>query len=275
MDINTMGIDMDTRIRWETRMPWWFHYRRIHWRRHCHCRLCKDHKAVKKGLAMFKSQTRRTHWWGPKKDGLAKADVAPWLDTIEIQTGEARNKNKKVPSCGKNNERDGSDPFCLVETDHSIDSREASHDGVSQDTSVPDGEEPSMSSEKVSGIRDQEREALQEQDDEQGDELEDGLEQETIEQRVITKAEDRVKKVEKVLKKTIKKLEEELVAYGERIEAEQLLDEDQEYMDDKDLHRFVQGLFHDGVDTEDDGLAREDRLGRAGPLETMDEDELD
>jgi hypothetical protein len=43
------------------------------------------------------------------------------------------------------------------------------------------------------------------------------------------------------------------------------------HMDNKDLDWFVQGLFHDGVD----GLAREDRLGRAGPLETMDDDELD
>ncbi|KAF9362509.1 hypothetical protein BGX34_006011 [Mortierella sp. NVP85] len=189
-------------------------------------------------LGNVQKSNKKNAWVGTENDGLAKADVVPWLDTTE--TGEARNKDKNVPSCGKNTKGDGSDPLCLVETDHSIDNREASHDGASQDTCVPNAGEPSMSSEEVFGIQqDQEREALQ-----------------------VNRAMN--SRMDWSRRRSSKESLPRWKIVWKRIKN----------MDDKDLHQFVQDLFHDGVDTEDDGLAR-DRLGRAGPLETVDDDELD
>jgi hypothetical protein len=106
------------------------------------------------------------------------------------------------PSCGKNTEGDGSDPLCLVETDHRIDNREASHDGASryvcsQWWRAIDVERGKCVAYKIRNAR-----LFRNKMTNRAMNSRMGLEQETIEQRV----EDRVEKVEKVLRRLARNL---------------------------------------------------------------------
>ncbi|KAI8602112.1 hypothetical protein EDD21DRAFT_372737 [Dissophora ornata] len=109
-------------------------------------------------------------------------------------------------------------------------------------------------------------ESVQEQDDEQGDEKEEGAQQEVIErvQEAIAEAEERVEKAAEDLEEAIEELLEEK-------------NEDKEGQSTKrKMRRSAKDLVKggEGEDMEDDeGLRKEDRLGQAGPLETMDDEE--
>ncbi|GJJ68809.1 hypothetical protein EMPS_01155 [Entomortierella parvispora] len=153
-----------------------------------------------------------------------------------------------------------------------------------------------------------ELESIQEEEDEQGAEKEDGQEQEQLEEleaeeeAALEMAEERFEEAEEALEEAILGAEEQLREQDELLEEEQLErivegpdeeplteeellnltedeedeDEEEEDMEGEDIHRFVEGLFHDSAAdmTEyEQEYREEDRLGQGGPSETMDDEE--
>lgn len=152
-----------------------------------------------------------------------------------------------------------------------------------------------------------ELESIQEEEDEQGAEKEDGQEQEQFEEQeaeeeaALEKAEERLREADETLVEAILGAEEQLEKQEELLEEEQLKrlvegpdeepiseeelfsltegeeeEEQEEEREREDIYGFVEGLFHDGAaDMSEYELEyrEEDRLGQAGPSETMDDEE--
>ncbi|KAG0318881.1 hypothetical protein BG000_004044, partial [Podila horticola] len=136
-----------------------------------------------------------------------------------------------------------------------------------------------------------ERESIQEEDDDQGSKREDGLMIESEEERVdreeretiVATIEAEIKREEAESRKVNKdeyddeEEEEEVERMGDR-EKSTDNDNDEEEEDegasDSDMHQLVESLFQgDQEFTEEEEYRKEDRLGQAGPLETMDDEE--
>ncbi|KAF9375145.1 hypothetical protein CPB97_011676 [Podila verticillata] len=153
-----------------------------------------------------------------------------------------------------------------------------------------------------------ERESIQEEDDDQGNEKEDGSMIESEAERVdreeketiAATIEAEIKREEAESRGVDKTIEEAIEAFKEIVEEEEEEyeeeedvtseadlekvygesddeeDEEDERASDGDMHRFVEGLFlgEDGfTEEEEEEYRKEDRLGQAGPLETMDDEE--
>ncbi|KAG0086661.1 hypothetical protein BGZ92_007975 [Podila epicladia] len=110
------------------------------------------------------------------------------------------------------------------------------------------------------------------QEDDQGSKKEDGFMVETEEERV-----DREEK--ETIAATIEaEIEREEAEFREMNKDEDDSDNGEEQEEDGangiDMHQFTESLFQsDQESTEEDGYSKEDRLGQAGPLETMDDEE--
>ncbi|KAG0034385.1 hypothetical protein BGZ83_004201, partial [Gryganskiella cystojenkinii] len=157
--------------------------------------------------------------------------------------------------------------------------------------------------------REKELESIQEEEDDQGAEKEDGRDRERFEEEeeALEEAEERLEEAEEALEEAILEIEEDRLLEQTEYEGDQLvegpLEEGQDYEeplsefelaslgegesgeeDDeglsvrRDMHRFVEGLFHDDysaaeMDEYEREYRLEDRLGQAGPSETMDDEE--
>ncbi|KAG0024822.1 hypothetical protein BGZ81_007581 [Podila clonocystis] len=144
---------------------------------------------------------------------------------------------------------------------------------------------------KVAWSKTQEQESIQEQDDDQGSELEDGFMMETEEERVDREEKETIAATieaeierEEAMFREMNKNEdedEEEAELAQRLEdlekSDDSHDEEQEEdgASDSEAHQLVKSLFQGDQEfaEEEEEYRKEDRLGQAGPLETMDDEE--
>ncbi|KAF9280486.1 hypothetical protein BGZ74_002589 [Mortierella antarctica] len=145
---------------------------------------------------------------------------------------------------------------------------------ATEENDVSNSEIPSKSpSVSVARTTAKEQESIQEGEDDQGSERKDGPMIETEEERI-----DREEK--ETIAATIEaEIEREEAEFREMNKDADDSDDDEGQEDDgasgSDMHRFAESLFQSDQESteEEEEYRKEDRLGQAGPLETMDDEE--